>query len=226
MRKRLYTEKQIAELLGVSPITVQRWEHQGKIPYKTIKNRVRFDRDEIVKWAREHDFNIAKSATEEPNPGAQNTYLCQAIERGGIYYDVPGTDVYSVLKSSLSELSFLKNVDRKMLLNELLNREELASTGIGHGVAIPHTRNRIDLKLQEAHLPVVFTQNPIPYNAIDDIPVFVLFMMFTTTTKEHLKLLSKISFVLQNQDVQSLLKSKKNSDTLLEKIRLIEREAE
>ncbi|MCA9732156.1 MAG: PTS sugar transporter subunit IIA [Deferribacteres bacterium] len=226
MRKKLYTEKQIAKLLGVSPITVQRWEHQGKIPYKIIKNKVFFDKDEITKWAQEHEFNIEKATEVQSNVPNKNAYLGNAMERGGIYHAVPGEDVYSVLKNSLNVLPFLEGADKTLLLNELLNREELASTGIGHGIAIPHTRNRIDLNLSQAYVPILFTEKPISYNAIDNVPVFVLFMMFTTTTQEHLKLLSKISFVLQNHEVQTLLQEANVGDELLETIRLVEGEAE
>lgn len=83
MRKKLYTEKQIAKLLGVSPITVQRWEHQGKIPYKIIKNKVFFDKDEITKWAQEHEFNIEKATEVQSNVPNKNAYLGNAMERGG-----------------------------------------------------------------------------------------------------------------------------------------------
>ncbi len=226
MKKRLYTENEIAELLGVSPITVQRWEHQGKIPYKTINNAACFNRTEIVKWAKEHDFPIQHSRTESRQLIVNQNFLSRAITRGGIYYHMPGSDVYSILKNSLNCLLFLKNVDKTVLLDELLNREELASTGIGKGIAIPHSRNRLDLNLPEAHLPLIFPEEPVAYKSIDKIPVFALFMIFSTTTKEHLKILSKISFLLQNQMIIELLQQRKPADVLLENIRTIESAAE
>ncbi|KAA3618190.1 MAG: helix-turn-helix domain-containing protein [Calditrichaeota bacterium] len=226
MKKKLYTENEIAELLGISPITVQRWEHQGKIPFKTRNNKIYFNKNDILLWAKEHDIHVQGELMADTQPRKNPCFLSDAIERGGIYYNVAGNDVYSILKNALLELTFLKKADRGMLLNELLNREELASTGIGNGVAIPHTRNRLNLNLDGAHLPVLFTAKPVEYNAIDGVPVFALFMMFSTTTKEHLKLLSKISYVLQIQEILPELQKRNDDNLLIEKIRKIESESE
>lgn len=225
MKKRQYTENEVAQLLGVSPITVQRWEHQGKIPYKIINGAPYFNRNEIIRWANEHDFSMQQTPRVQTSGKTNAHFLSDAIERAGIYYDVQGKDVYSILSNSLDMLSFLKHFDKSILLNELLDREEMASTGIGNGIAIPHTRNRLALNLQEAHLPLFFPQEPVPYKSIDKQPVFALFMIFSTTTKEHLKILSKISFLLQNQAILELLQDRKPADLLLEGIRKSERAA-
>ena len=226
MKKPLYTENEIAKLLGVSSITVQRWEHQGKIPYKIIAGAPRFNRNEIIRWAQEHDFSILQPQNKPNSSGSNTHFLSDAIARGGSYYNIPGKDVYSILNHSLETLPFLKNADKSLLLNELLDREELASTGIGNGIAIPHTRNRLDLQLEEAHLPLLYPQTPVPYKSIDNQPVFALFMIFSATTREHLKILSKISFVLQNESIIASLQERKPAEELLEEIRALESAAE
>ena len=221
MKKKYLTEKNTAKLLDVSPVTIQRWRQQGKIPFKIIKDKIYFNKKEIMDWAKEHDFSL-QAAEQDNTKNKDNFYLYKAIKNGGIYYNIQGNDVYSILENAIKKLDFIKPDDSAMLLDELLKREELASTGIGKGVAIPHPRTRLDLNLKEAHVPVFFPENPVEYNALDGQKVFALFMLFTTTTKEHLKLLSKISFVLGNSDLITILQNKNKNDDFIEKIRAIE----
>jgi PTS system nitrogen regulatory IIA component len=218
--KKLLTPKEVAELFDLPLVTIQRWEHQGKIPFKIIHNQKCYQKKEILNWARSHDF-IIKSNREQKSIKSIKL-LTHSIRRGGIYYNVGGTDIYSAFEKSLNLLKFIDPADKEMVLNELLNREEMTSTGIGNGIAIPHTRNRIELKIQEIFVPVFFLKESIEFRAIDTMPVNIFFMIFTTNTGEHLKILSKISFILQNEDVIHCLQNKNKRDCLLPIISNIE----
>ena len=216
------TTLEVAELLDLPLVTVQRWEHQGKIPSKIINHQKCFKRKEILQWAEEHDFNIKTDIRTDKSKS--DLILGPAISRGGIYYDVSGKDIIEIFENIIYKIPSLENTDRKVILNELLNREELASTGIGNGVAIPHTRERLQLGLQEIHIPVIFLKNQIEFNAIDGNPVFVLFMIFTHNTRDHLKVLSRISQALKNRRLIEILIKKNIDQNLLEAIIEIEQE--
>jgi len=218
--KKNLTLSEVAELLNLPLVTIQRWIHQGKIPVKIIKQEKYFKKKEILEWAKSHAFSM-KSIKKDPVVLAGNV-LSQAIERGGVYFNLDGTDIYSVFETAINRLPFLANVDQTTLLNELLNREEMASTGMGKGIAIPHTRNRLDLGLKETVVPVIFLKNAIDFNAIDGLPVQVLFMIFTDSTKSHLQILSKISYLLQFKNFISILQDKKRTINLLPEIIKIE----
>ena len=220
--KKNLTTEEVAALLDLPLVTIQRWEHQGKIPSKVINHKKCFKRKEILQWATEHDFNVRTDIKAEESKSDQ--ILGPAIRRGGIYYDVPGKDIIEVFENAINGLPFLEKVDRKVILNELLNREELASTGIGNGIAIPHTRERLQIGLQEAHIPVVFLKNQIDFNAIDGNPVFVFFMIFTSSTRDHLMVLSRISHALKNKRLLGVLNEKNNDQSLLNQINEIEQE--
>jgi PTS system nitrogen regulatory IIA component len=84
----------------------------------------------------------------------------------------------------------------------------MASTGIGRHVALPHPRSRIDFGLKNAHIPVFFLKNPIDFNAHDGQPVSCLFMLITTTTREHLKMLGRISRLLHEDDFLKALQQR------------------
>jgi PTS system nitrogen regulatory IIA component len=219
-KKELLTSAEVAQLLDLPLVTIQRWIHQGKIPVKTSKQEKYFRKNEILEWAKAHDFTVKSQIPEAGT--ATGKVLSQAIKRGGIYINLEGNDIYSVFENAINRLPFIADKDKHPLLNELLNREELASTGIGKGIAIPHTRNRLDLGLDTITVPVFFLKNPIDFNSIDGLPVKVLFIIFTTSTKDHLQILSKISYLLHQNNFISLLQERKREINLLPEIVRIE----
>jgi PTS system nitrogen regulatory IIA component len=220
--KEALSPKEVAELLDLPLVTIQRWEHQGKIPFKLIKSKKWYKKREILEWAAVHDIMLRKEISE--HAAKSKDFLRQAIERGGIYHNVAGTDIYTVFQQALDMLPFLADKDRIQILNELLNREELAPTAIGHGIAIPHTRERLNLGLEDIHIPVLFLKNAVEFNAIDGEPVYVLFMLFTTNTRDHLKILSRIGFALKTGEIQNILSERNLNNNLLSQISEIEQD--
>jgi PTS system nitrogen regulatory IIA component len=152
--------------------------------------------------------------------------LEEAIERGGVFYDLAGYDIYSTLENAVNLLKLPGNKDKEILLNELINREEIASTGIGNGVAIPHPRRPFDLSLPDPVMPVFFLKNPIDFNSVDGKPVSVLFVIFSPTTKIHLELLAKLSYCLRDKKFMSLIRNQADQQSLLKTISYIENELE
>jgi PTS system nitrogen regulatory IIA component len=148
--------------------------------------------------------------------------LSQAIELGGIYHNVEGNDIYSVFENSLDIFTFITHIKKDKILEELLNREEFASTGIGKGIAIPHSRDRLKIGLHETYVPVIFLKNAIEYNSVDSMPVQVLFMIFTADTTSHLQILSKISYCLKNSELLSVIENKNKDNNLIDLIFKIE----
>jgi len=213
--------EEVARLLDLPLVTIQRWEHQGKIPIRIVKHKKCFRRRDILEWAADHGFTIKTEASEETHgPG---DILHPAIKRAGIFYDLPGKDIVEVFENAVSTLPFLPRSAHEMTLHELLNREEMASTGIGQGIAIPHTRERLQISTEHIYIPILFLKNKIEFNAIDGNPVFVLFMIFTSNTKEHLNVLSHISQALKDQELLTIINEKNKNNNLLNRIKKIER---
>jgi len=194
----LLSLEDISKLFKIPSVTLQRWVYQGKIPFKLINSNYFFKKSTIFKWAKMHDFTIEDNR-KNTNEKKTDTNLSDAITKGGIYFNIQGHNIYKVFENSLERLNFFEEEKKIDILNQLINREEIASTSLGNGIAIPHIRNKFDLNLEEARIPVFFLQNEIDFNAIDGKPVSVLFMMFTTSPAIHLKMLSKISLFIQRE---------------------------
>jgi len=226
--KKILTAKEVAELLKTPLVTVLRWAHQGKIPSRHKDDGCYFKRNDILEWARSHDFVLTDERESNDN-GTSRIYsrnLSRAIERGGVIHHLKGKDMYSVLEKAVRRIPLPEGTDRQLVLNELLNREEIASTGIGKGVAIPHPRCTLNLSWAEPVIPVVFLEQPVDYNAVDGKDVFVLFFIFSPNTQIHLKLLSQLSLCLRNKDFIAILMEHPPQAKLLAAIKEIEENLE
>ena len=107
---------------------------------------------------------------------------------------------------------------------QLLEREHLTSTGIGKGVAIPHPHDPLAEVTEKPLITTCFLEKPIDFNAIDDQPVFVLFILISPTIKIHLHLLSRLSFCVRDNAFVEFLKRSPDSDTFFLKITEFEKQ--
>jgi len=208
--------REVASLLQIPVVKVQRWVYQGQIPCKFKGNTYYFKEKDILKWAKSHGMIISRGVEGEKNIVSENDCtLKKGIENGGVFFDHKGDDIYSVIENAIEKIDFPEKLDKSLILNELISREEIASTGIGKGVAIPHTRRELGLKCKHFMVPVFFLKNRVDFNSIDNQPVFVLFFMFSPSAKAHLKLLSRLSYLLRDKAFLDNLRNCRNKGELI-----------
>jgi len=108
-------------------------------------------------------------------------------------------------KRILEELSLVASkkyteIDQHALLDSLMSREKMGSTGIGNGIAIPHGKlSNIDHPLAV----LITTEQAIPFDAIDNRPVDIFVALFVpdNACDEHLSTLQDIARIFSNNDV-------------------------
>jgi PTS system nitrogen regulatory IIA component len=95
----------------------------------------------------------------------------------------------------------------------LIARERLGSTGLGHGVAIPHARVA---GVDEAIGAILKLQQGVDYDAMDQEHVNLLFALLVpeNSTEKHLGLLSQLAEMFSDEKTLEKLRSAENSDTL------------
>jgi len=212
----------VARLLGIPVVKVQRWVHQGKIPCKYRKRKVFFRSAELLSWARSHDLVVdEKQSGVDVVPGEENR-LFRAVIDGGVQFGLIGDDIYSVLHAAAERLAFDPPIPAERIFEELLAREEMASTGIGRGVAIPHPRNMRALEIKQPQVTLFFLENPVDFSAVDNRPVDMLFAMFSPDNRTHLGLLSRLGYLLRVEDFTAHLRACHSAEAALEVIRAAE----
>ncbi|TAK74193.1 MAG: PTS sugar transporter subunit IIA [Aquabacterium sp.] len=104
-------------------------------------------------------------------------------------------------------------IARAAVTDNLFARERLGSTGLGHGVAIPHGRIK---GLKDPLAAVIRVSQPIPFDAPDDEPVSLLIFLLVpeAATQRHLEILSDIADLLSDRELRERLKSEENAGTV------------
>ena len=110
------------------------------------------------------------------------------------------------------------DADRGYLLQFLLAREDMASTGIGDGIAMPHARNPIVLHVPQPMVTLCFLETPIDFLALYGQPVNCLFTIVAPTVRSHLFLLSRLFFVLRNKEFKNRLEEQRPREEILQKV--------
>ena len=113
-------------------------------------------------------------------------------------------------------------LDQAVVLDALLEREAAGSTGVGHGVAVPHAR--ID-GLTQMHALFVRLETPIAYEAVDGAKVDLLFALLAPPDAgtEHLRALARVSRLMRQAELRAQLRQARSAEAILA---LLEREAQ
>ena len=191
-----------AKALNTSKEMLLRWARQGAIPAVEKDGEYHFERKTLEMWAaRRHmpvqfDSGSRISSTDIE----RRVSIFEAMKRGGVYFGIEGGDVGIVLQNAVQTMSLPADIDKAELLRRLKERESLASTGIGHGVAIPHPRHPLDNIPAGGIICTCFLANKIDFGSVDGKPVLVLFIMMSPGTKRHLEMLARLTFCLHDSD--------------------------
>ena len=126
---------------------------------------------------------------------AESTSKKRVLERAGILFENS------------------RQVARSQVFDSLFAREKLGSTGLGHGVAIPHGRIK---GLRDAMAAFIKTQVPIPFDAPDAQPVNLVFVLLVPerATDIHLQLLGELAQMFSNTLFREQLQSSNDPATL------------
>jgi PTS system nitrogen regulatory IIA component len=217
------TVKDAARLLDVSEKTIYRWIKQESIPAYRINEQYRFNRAELLEWATSQRIKVsAEIFAETEHESDSLPSLSEALEAGGIFYRLEGNNRDEVLANIVEHLRLPEEVDREFLLQILVAREEMESTAIADGIAIPHARSPIVQHVSRPTVTLCFLDHPVDFKSLDGKSVHTLFTLVTPTIRSHLHLLSRIAFVLRDPGFAGLVRNQARRDEILSEIRRIE----
>jgi PTS system nitrogen regulatory IIA component len=219
------TVRDAAELLGLPQDKVYRWIEAGTLPAYKMNDQYRINRAELLEWATSQGVPVSPQLFREPNAEAVPRGVADALAKGGVQRGVVGATKEETLRSVVRRLPLPPEVDRELLLDVLLAREALGSTGVGDGIAIPHVRNPIVLHVDEPLLSVVYLARPVDFDAIDGKPVKTLFTIVAPTVRTHLHLLSRLAFLLKQPRFRDAVAREADADELARLARELEAEA-
>ena len=193
----ILTIEEVAKYLRVSERTVYDWAQKGEIPSGKIGTVWRFKKSEIEKWVNDRLTSSVRPMTQSSTVQVKNIL---SPDRIVFLNHSTKHDALVALALNLSTAPQVKNGQE--LTTEILKREELMSTAIGRGIAIPHVRlaSVTDLVMAVG----ISKTDIIDFNTIDDTPVRLLFMIAAAYNQHsyYLQTLSFFSSRLKNQELR------------------------
>ena len=127
--------------------------------------------------------------------------------------DLKATSKKQALQEMASYAASQLNIEDRAILDVLLERERLGSTGVGEGVAIPHGKL---IRLNKLYLLFARLAKPIPFGSADGRPVDLMFLLLTPENAggDHLTALAKVSRLLHNEKMCSLLRGSESAEAI------------
>jgi fructose-specific phosphotransferase system IIA component len=135
--------------------------------------------------------------------------ICEVLKPENVIPELKGTTKEEVINELID---VFKDDERVLDIDDVkeavLEREKIMSTGIGHGFGIPHCKTN---KVTEILAAFGKTKNPIDFEALDGKPVNMLFLLVgkDNMVAPHIKLLSRISLLMNKADLREKLQSAK-----------------
>ncbi|PIE03965.1 MAG: hypothetical protein CSA76_06735 [Spirochaetales bacterium] len=206
IKGQIMTLPDVAEALMVSEKTVVRMLQDGSIPGFKVSNQWRFHREDLKEWleqkrkgtTRRHGTLLSSEADEVPLSRLTDESLIVTGIRPG-----SAEQILNALAAPLAEQGIIRS--KHKFVDSLLQREQMMSTGIGGGAAIPHIRHPEELPAARPALVIGTCPEGIDWKAIDDRPVKLFLLPVSADEVSHLRLLSLIRKVLLDEELSSRL---------------------
>jgi len=127
--------------------------------------------------------------------------ICGYLKESHIFLDLEPGDKKDVLEAFISKLKKRDIIDdEQLILNKLLERETLCSTGLEKGIAVPHT---LTDQVDEPLLALALIKKGMKYESVDQMPTYVLILILGNTNKPgiQLKILAHICRLVKESDI-------------------------
>jgi PTS system nitrogen regulatory IIA component len=215
------TSREAARLLGVDEPALEKWVRDGELAATRVNDQYRLNRIDLLEFASARGLEISPELLAELEHPTLPT-LAHALRAGGVHRDLSGEGKAEILRAVVDRLALPSQVDKEQLHRVLLAREALGSTALGDGIAIPHPRNPIVLRIPRPLVAICYLDSPVDFEAADGKPVHTLVTLVTPSTRAHLHLLARVAAALRDRGVHDALVRRAPLEALLPEIERVE----
>lgn len=224
---------ELACFLGMDQRHAERMAQRGEIPCQKVGGQLRFNRAQITEWLqqrmgqlpREHlqSMDAGISAHRETSP--DEPLIIPMLRPEAIATHLSARTRASLLKELVALASETELVyDAEGLLEALNQREELCSTAMEGGVAIPHPRRPLPFAIAEPLLVVALTPQGIGFGAPDGRLTDLFFLTCSKDDRHHLHVLARLCRMINNSDLAKNLREATTPDEIISLMRAREQQ--
>ncbi len=144
--------------------------------------------------------------------------LTDFIVNDAIITELKATEKEAVIREMMYSLKDMQKIiakDVDSIIKSLMKREELGSTGIGKGVAVPHTKHDCIKKIVGT---IARSTHGVDFNALDGERVHLFFLLLSPNDSAgtHLAALEKISTVIRDNDFRRFMREARGKEGMIE----------
>jgi excisionase family DNA binding protein len=199
MAKKYLNRADAAKTLKVSEKIIQEMVNDNVFESKMVGKSLKIDADSLNEWME----NLTES---DEKLLALRRVIChfeEYMRPENIFLDIHAENKYEAIRVLSEKAKDQKLVrDARWLYEVVVAREELISTAIGNGVALLHPRHLHPSKIKTPSILFARSDTEVDFDAPDNKPVKIFFMLLLHNDKQHLFSLSYISKLVMN--LQSL----------------------
>jgi PTS system nitrogen regulatory IIA component len=187
---------ELAESFGVSEKVVEDWIRVESLPHVVDRGRLLFDRAQVAQWAAVHGLTArAGFLAPQDSTFTSGLALVPMLRTGGIWRDVPASDVLKVLERVIASLAKMSPPVRSLLTQRLRAEGGINWAPVGGGVALPHFSTRVTLGRDAGVITLLLLRDPLPLAEApaDAVPVTRLFFFVPPSPRAHLDTLARLS---------------------------------
>lgn len=199
---------QLAESFGVSETVVEGWIRDEGLPHTPDRGRLLFDRAQVAEWAARRGL-AAQAGFLAPEKSALGAglQLGPLLRAGGIWRDVPATDVPAVFERIVTALPGATPPVRQLLGQRVRAKGGVTLAPVGGGLALPHPSTRITLGRESGTVALLLLREALPPDEVtpDGVPITRLCFFIAPSPRAHLDLLGRLSRSLARDSLRALV---------------------
>ena len=229
---------QVASYLAMDLREVVKLASRGQIPCRKLggdkspNDRFRFIKSEIDHWIENqmHTLNrqrlasIAKAVSDHHGLDSEGMLLCSSIPDGGLDVPMHARTREATIRELVDVADRAGMVHLKAdLLDEVREREDVCSTALIPGVALPHPHHPVEYDIVESFVVVGLTHSGIPFGAPDGSLTRLFFLVCCKDERTHLHLLARLAQMLHTPGVLDELTAADGPEELMKTLQRCEK---
>ena len=224
MPYRSLTTKELAQMMGADARRLERMAERGEIPCQKVSGQLRFNRAAVTEWLQQHLPVMAGHHLAEVDAGIgahrqrqrDEAIIAPMLRPEAVAMQLRSRGKNSLIRELVSLASATGLVyDEQALLDAVLAREELASTAVEGGIAMPHPRRPLPYDLAEPIL-VVGRSASVVFGAPDGKLTDLFFLMASQDDHHHLHVMARLCRMLSDEDFVDEIRSAETPQAIID----------
>lgn len=211
------TLSEAAAYLKLAERTMHRMIQRSEVPCARVGGQWRFVKSVLDDWLLSRMQVLPRNELAPLLDSADGIVRLAPMIDPRFVVELTTGDILPQLTAPLVAAGVVSDATRFVEL--LTAREQLSSTAIGNGVAVPHVRRPHDNPISAPAIVFGLSREGVSYDAPDDRPVHYFFLLSTTSEVVHLRLLKRIAVMFRDQEVRRALRDVRSLDQISEVLR-------